>query len=193
MKTDVISVSSSGARMAEALQQIEKAAAYKGLTGKNALHLRLMTEEMMGLMRSITGETEGEFWMEDSKGIYELHLRVENTMGAYQRQQLINASSSGKNEAPRGLMGRIRAFFEPSDDASFAGLILPGSSPQAYSSFTWTMEDYRDQLRERGKNDTGLQDAWDEMEKSVIAHVADNVKVSIHGDSAELILIKCMA
>ena len=65
MKTDVIVVSSNGERMEEALAQVEKVAAFKGLSGKNALHLRLLTEEMMGMMRSITGETEGQFWIED--------------------------------------------------------------------------------------------------------------------------------
>ena len=41
--------------------QAEKLAAYKELDGKPALHLRLLTEEMMGMMRSIAGEAEGEF------------------------------------------------------------------------------------------------------------------------------------
>ena len=42
-------------------EQAEKVAAYKGLSPKGALHLRLLTEEMMGMMRSITGEKEGKF------------------------------------------------------------------------------------------------------------------------------------
>ena len=65
MKTDKITVSSQGARMNAALEQAEKVAAYKGLSMKDGLHLRLLTEEMMGLMRSITGEREGIFWIED--------------------------------------------------------------------------------------------------------------------------------
>ena len=55
MKTDVITVSSSGAQMEAALAQVDKMAAFKGLTGKNALHLRLLVEEMMGMMRSLKG------------------------------------------------------------------------------------------------------------------------------------------
>ena len=48
MKTDKITVSSQGARMGAALEQAEKVAAYKGLKMKDALHLRLLTEEMIG-------------------------------------------------------------------------------------------------------------------------------------------------
>ena len=55
MKSDVITVSNRGKRMETALEQVDKVIAYKGLTGKNALHLRLLAEEMMGLMRSVTG------------------------------------------------------------------------------------------------------------------------------------------
>lgn len=50
MKTDVITVSSQGVQMASALNLAEKVAAYKELSGKNALHLRLLTEETMGMM-----------------------------------------------------------------------------------------------------------------------------------------------
>ena len=76
MKTDVIVVSNKGEKMEEALNQAEKFAQFKGLDRKKALHLRLLTEEMMGMMRSITGETEGEFWIEDDTETAELHLRV---------------------------------------------------------------------------------------------------------------------
>lgn len=61
MRTDVIEVTSTGTQMEIALSQVDKVAAYKGLTGKNALHLRLLAEEMLGMMRSITGETKGDF------------------------------------------------------------------------------------------------------------------------------------
>ena len=81
MKTDAIQITSKGAGMKSALEQAEKVAAYKGLSGKSALHLRLLTEEMMGMMRSITGEVSGVFWIEDDEqGTYQLHLQVVTVM-----------------------------------------------------------------------------------------------------------------
>ena len=118
MKTDTILVSSRGREMETALKQAEKAAAYKGLGTKSALQLRLLTEEMMGLMRSITGETEGTFWIEDEEGVYQLHLKTENRMDEKQKEELIAVSSEGRNEAAKGLMGKIRAFFEPPMDGT---------------------------------------------------------------------------
>ena len=39
----------------------------------------------------------------------------------------------------------------------------------------------------------GAAEAWDELEKSVVAHVADDVKVSIHGRTVEMVIIKALA
>ena len=195
MKTDTIRVSSRGAEMETALKQAEKVAAYKSLGAQSALQLRLLTEEMMGLMRSITGETEGAFWIEDEEGVYQLHLKTENRMDEKQKEELISVSSEGRNEAARGLMGKIRTFFEPAGGTPvFAGLFMPGSSPQMYQSMSWSMTDYKKRIaRMREERQEGAEEAWDELEKSVVAHVADDIRVSIRGREAELIIIKKLA
>ena len=129
MKTDVIVVSSKGNQMETALSQVEKVAAYKGLPAKGALHLRLLTEEMMSMMRSITGETEGKFWIEDNDGVYELHLLCETRMTSGKREKLLSTSSTGKNESARGLMGKLRDFFDRGADEDIApftnSLLMP--------------------------------------------------------------------
>ena len=56
------------------------------------------------------------------------------------------------------------------------------------------MEDYRDQLRQyREMNEKDHLEDWDELEKSVVAKVADDVKVSIRGNTVEMIIIKQIA
>ena len=172
MKTDVIRVSSKGTQMETALTQVEKVAAYKGLTGKNALHLRLLTEEMMGMMRSITGETEGKFWIEDEENVYQLHLQVATRMDSGKRDQLLSASSTGKNESAKGLMGRLRDFFDRGADediASFSSpLLLPGMYAESTTptlDWEWSMIEYENALSYRVKeNDTAAREAWDELE-----------------------------
>ena len=82
MKTDVIAVSSKNSRLKETLRQVDKVAAYKELSPKGALHLRLLTEEMIGMVASITGKVEGQFWIEDEDGVYQLHLQVKTDLDA---------------------------------------------------------------------------------------------------------------
>jgi len=201
MKSDVITVSSRGTRMETALQQIDKIAAYKGITGKNTLHLRLLAEEMMGMMRSVTGETEGLFWIEDEDGVYELHLQVRTRLSGDEREQLLSVSSSGKNESAKGLMGRLRDFFDWDSDADLAAgassLLLPdmyehSSSPML--DVEWSMRRYESALYTQvEQNAPGARDAWDELEKSVVKHVADDVKVYIRRGVVEMVILKKLA
>ena len=199
MKTDVITVSAKGKQMETALNQVEKVAAYKGLSPKDTLHLRLLTEEMMGLMRSITGEPEGEFWIEDRDGEYELHLRVATRMNFDKREQLISVSASGKNEAARGLMGRIREFFDWGCDEEYDGFstaMLPDAFEHSSSpalDWEWSMRRYENVVAAKLDQDETAREAWDELEKSVVKNVADDVRVFIRGRSVELTIVKTLA
>ena len=198
MKTDKISVSSQGARMNAALEQADKVAAYKGLSMKDALHLRLLTEEMMGLMRSITGEREGIFWIGDEDGEYRLHLQVRTLLNSEEREQLLAVSSSGRNESAKGLMGRIRDFFDWGSDEDLATYTSPLLLPDAFEytsspslDWEWSMARYENALStQMEQGDQKVREAWDELEKSVVSHVADEVKVSIRSGTVEMIIYK---
>ena len=201
MKTDVIVVSSRGGRMEKALAQADKVAAYKELSAKGALQLRLLTEEMMGMMRAITGETEGEFWIEDTDGTYALHLRVKTRMNSEKRESLLSASKSGKNESARGLMGRLKDFFDREMDEDITSIGSPLVLPEMYEhnsmstlSWEWSMNSYQRELDSlRQKQDKNAEELWDELEKSVVTHVADDVQVSIRGQQAEMTILKKIA
>ena len=191
MKTDIITISNDGTNMEDALAQVEKVSAYKGLSPKDTMDLRLLAEETMALMRAVTGNVNGEFWMEDEEQLYTLHLKVRTLMDQKKREQLLSTSTSGKNEAERGFMGKIRSFFEPSSSVPMFSAGLGGGSPQMYQSYVWSMEDYKDQLRQYNEeNQDEAKEAWDELEKSVVGHLADDVKVSIRGRIVEMTIAK---
>ena len=197
MKTDIIKVSTGTNRIGEMLELADKVAVFEGLTGKSALHLRLLTEEMAGLMRSITGENEGTFWIEQENGEYQLHLRVQTILNSERKERLLDASSSGKNESAKGLMGRLRDIFDRSGDEDVVTysnpLFLSGSldySSTPMLDWEWTMSKYETELASRIKDDEEARKAWDELEKSVVHSVADEVRVSIKGQRAEMIIYK---
>ncbi len=194
MKTDVIVISNDGNNMEAVLDQVDALAAYRSLSPKNAMHLHLLAEETLAMMRAITGDISGEFWIEAQDDVYALHLKVDTLTDAHRREQLLSASTTGKNEATRGFMGKIRALFQPSPEAPMFISGFAGGAPQMYGSYTWSMEDYRNQLKQyREQNAEGSQEAWDELEKSVVSRVADDVKVSILGRTVEMTIVKRMA
>ena len=154
----------------------------------------------MGIIRSITGETEGEFWIEDNDDVFQLHLRVNTTMDSEKRERLLSTSTSGKNESARGLMGRLRNFFDVEADADVAASAGPlfsamysDSSTGSALDYEWSLLRYQEQLNSRGENDPIAREAWDELEKSVVAHVADDIKISIRGRTVEMTIVKKMA
>ena len=201
MKTDVIVVSSKGSQMEKALNQVDKVAVYKELNKKDALHLRLLAEEMMSMMRSITGETQGKFWIEDQDGVYELHLQAATRMTSTKREKLLSTATSGKNESARSFMGKLRDFFERGADADIAAhtspLLMPGMYEHSSTptlDWEWSMTQYEKALAYGvDKKDEKALKAWDELEKSVVAHVADDVKVSIRNGQVEMTIIKKIA
>lgn len=197
MKTDVIAVSGSDASLQSALRQAEKVAAYEKLSAKSALQLRLLTEEMMQMVHSIAGSMDGEFWIENEGNDYQLHLAASIRLTSGKRAALLSASTSGKNESARGLMGRLRDLFDRGADediAKYSSTMLNQGYAEMASSpidWEWSMVQYQRALSASVENqEAGAQEAWDELEKSVVAHAADEVKVSLKGNRTEMTIYK---
>lgn len=199
MKSDVIHVKNTGLGFTQALEQAELVAKYKNLSEKNKLHLQLLTEEMMGMMHALTGEKEADFWIDDSGNVYALHLMVETLMNAEMRKNLLAASKSGKNVAATGFTGKLRDLFErimePTSDDFDADMMI--GMDYAYTSADfggfsaavagiWSLQSYKSAFEERNEP----KEKWDELEKSVIARLADDVKIGIAGQNVEMIIIK---
>lgn len=197
MRSDTILVQSSGKGVDEALSTAEAVAAYKGLSRKDTLHLRLLTEEMMGMLQGLTGETEARFYIEDEKGEFRLHLITDTAMDSDKRRRLLESSTSGKNEAAKGVMGKIRDLFhqafEPLDEdvPAYYSAGWVGYTPEpvgvdfsAYES-TWSFNQYRGSVSEAEQ-----KEAWDELEKSIVANLADEIKIGINRNKVEMIIYK---
>ena len=202
MKTDVIAISPLGEGMAEALKEIERAAAYRGLTPKESLRLQLLGEEMMGMLRTIVGEGKSSFWVEAEGKTFSLHLRAGVRMNADLRDDLLKTATSGKNAAVKGFMGRIRDIFtqlsEPDgatmDPKEYGFSYVDVSSFDASMGVTthgmlygWSMKEYKSAIGEHREEEA---DKWDELEKSITARLADEVKVFIRGNTVEMVVEK---
>lgn len=201
MKTDHIVIRSDGSGFEEALQQTDKVAEYAGLSHKQALRLRLLSEEMTGMLRTIVGDCASKFWIETKGDLYSLHLATKARMNEDLREELLKTSTSGENEAAKGFMGMLRDIYfrmtEPVDN-DLPPMYEYGTMHSDISSFeapvgvsmhmamaTWSLQTYRDSVeRENAK------EAWDELEKSITAKLADEIRIFINGDSVEMVIDK---
>ena len=95
------------------LAEVEKVTKYNNLEDKKALRIRLLAEELCGMLPGLVENFSGKFWAESEGDSYELHVELKaEDMTADLRDELISVSKSGKNAAAKGVMGKIRAVAE---------------------------------------------------------------------------------
>ncbi|MBE7073261.1 MAG: hypothetical protein Q4C15_02495 [Eubacteriales bacterium] len=199
MKTEFISITPAGTDKDKALELTEKTAAFCGLDHKSALRLRLLSEELIELMRNFTGELKGDFWLEAKDSTVEIHLKTEIPMDLQTRKELLAVSTSGKNAAAKGFMGKIRDMIStvtlPDDPETKAmteqalGLMALGCQAGSYAgSYSWSMSTYVASIE---KAETiQVEAAKDELEKSIVANLADDVTVHIVNSDVEIAIYK---
>ena len=170
------------------------------MVGKDKIHLRLIAEEMFGMVKTIAGDFEADFWIDDDDKAYYVHLNAAIQMDSKIRSTLIETSTSKKNAAAKGIMGKIRDVFQAymacrNDTVTVMSEYYGGfsscelSGMGAFSSANiWSLSCYKETVQGRKTDDT--IEEWDELEKSIIANLADDVTVGINGNNVEMIITK---
>ncbi len=205
MTTDRIRVYSNGHGTEKAMEEAGKFATYNDLGNDESLCLTLLTEEMLGMVKGIAGNFEGEFWLEKEDDRYLLKLTADTYMDKEKKKKLLSLSDSGKNESTVGIMDMIKSvllgglgkyeevesLYNEYDDGTvmYGSLGMRGSDDLAATGFEWSLLQYRSMVEKEKEKEKSLE-AWDELEKSIIANIADDVKVGVRGDIVELTIIK---
>ena len=195
-KTAVITVTSEGQGIEEALSMTERVGREAGLDRKSNLRLRLLSEEMIGLLRGIAGGVEASYWLETEGKNFEIRMSADVRMTIEMKEQFLAASKSGKNEAARGFMGRVRVmiagFLLSAKEALPYAMIdpafsLPTGGCDGEGSSVWSMALYKVEMAKRSGE---APEEWDELEKSIVANIADDVKVGVRGNHVDLTVVK---
>ena len=171
--------------------EAEKTAKYNELTDKQATRLRLLSEELICMLPELLEYGTGKFWIENSGKDYELHvaLEVENYFNL-DRDKILSVSTSGKNAAAVGIKNKIRIAMELmmigyAEAAQYEGVdFYEMGMMNEYMNYnkSWSLGQYMDQAKGKEK--------WDELEKSIIAKLADDVIVGIIGNKVDVVVKK---
>ncbi|MCR5758104.1 MAG: hypothetical protein K6F95_09380 [Selenomonas sp.] len=199
MKISKIRVNSQGYGMEDALDEVEGFSHLMGFDERSARRVRLLAEETMSMVRATVEDFAADFWMESTpKWNCELHLHMVKPLDYAVKRGLINVSSRQRNGASVGIMGKIKDFIEGSlqlmkvgaapDVADRSILCMGGVAPLA-GSYMWSLDKYRQDVKS-GDGDVDMEAALDELEKSIVANIADDVRVYVKGDSIELVIRK---
>ena len=208
MKTDVITIHSDLKGHDLVMETEERFASYHNITGRQAMHLRLLTEETLSMANGILDDFRGNFWMEGEttkKGLLcRICLSADKLANKEQEAHILSVSTSGRNESARGVLGMIREmvrrslqtesiedeqFLQNMNDA-FLGMENGNAGIAAPDANYWSLQVYRQELSAQ-KN--SKPEEWDELEKSIIATLADEVKVWLNSNSTDVIVEKYIA
>ena len=185
MKSDVIKISRDNDNLNQILCETQKTAEYAGLTAKQSIRTRLIAEEFIGMLNELSQDFDGEFWIEREGGSlsFVAQLYINEIMDKQTKRKFIEVSSDKKNAAAKGIMGKIRDVVE---NFLYAENAVYGASFISYQLETavlfndqWTLNRYKDAERNN-------EEPWDELEKSIIANLADDVIVSVKGNRVEI-------
>lgn len=184
------------------LNEVEKVAEYNGLTRKETIQLRLLAEEMIGMQEGILGFVEGAFYLENKDRVYNLCLHSDVMVEDWTREKFVEMSTNKQNAAYSGFMGKIRMTIDSMLNGASGDLYLGSydyvgnSLVLSYPSFyqmpmhggdsyeqTWALSQYREEAK-------GNEDKWDELEKSIVASIADEVIVGARTNYVDIIVVK---
>ncbi len=200
MQTRKITINSNGSGMPWALDMVEEFSRDMGFDERSARRTRLLAEETMSMVRAIVGEFVAEFWMESKPECScILHLQADSPMNFEKKQELIETSSWQRNEASVGIMGRIQDFIEDSlYSMEYSQLVTMGGSEimslggvaLAMDGYMWSLDKYREDMEQKSDEEAVMDAALEELEKSIVANIADDIRVYVKGNDIEMIIEK---
>ena len=205
MISDVCKIENGTRDLGAILKESKKVAIYNDLTDKQTMQLRLICEELDGMLPNIVDNFNGDFWIEFEDGVCKVNVSLcFEEFTADKKHGLVGISKNKKNAATVGIVGKIRSALENVflDQDSFGSNemmvesryfsmdyynTMDHYSGMDYAGF-WSLEQYRNTVKKEEK-----KEAWDELEKSVLASVADDVIVGVKGKRADIVIVKKFA
>lgn len=193
MKSDICPLDGGRAALERLLAETEKAAAYTNLGERESGRLRLLAEEMVEMLPELLSVGSGVFWVESEGRAFELHASIvpDERLTADLRERLLSVSSTGRNAAATGILSKIRlaAEFMLIDYEQNAADLPPFyahgiTTPLPMDGTEWSLQRYRESADEK------RGEPWDELERSIVANLADDVLVGLSGRRVEITVKK---
>ena len=191
MTSSTCNLDGSAASTAAALIEAENFAHRCGLGQKMLLHLRLLAEELLGMAGSVVDVKHGVFWIEREGMAYRFCLNAFVQTGKNAKKQLLDASSPGENTYYQGVTGKIRQAVDWLSQGEMNRISTPrgvvGGLLTSVQEIEWSLTRYRESIQQEEK-----AEAWDELEKSVLTKLADDILVGVRSDQISITILKVL-
>ena len=208
MRTDITTIDSNGNGVQLALNRIEGLADVGMLARKDRLHLRLLAEETFSMVTAIVGEFSAKFWAESGEDEYRIILQADADITEQEEAQLLSVSSSGENTADKGIMARIWKHYKAALKENRKAAVMEAARGMTYSEaellygklgtirfdgedgeeYAWSLKQYKSNVQKLLKEDDSAKGWWHELEQSIVANIASDVRVGVTEDHVKMVI-----
>ena len=168
------------------------------VSGKNALRLRLLFEEMVTMLQSLTTYYEADIWYSRNEKECKLHLSADAHVDASMKRTLIDISSDKSNLFRKGIMGRIADTIENAllhydevmkcQNGFGINTMVYGGLDVVDANVIWSLHSYKNRIQD-AEIDSDYSEITDELEKSIIANLAKDIFVGVTENKINMTII----
>lgn len=173
-----------------ALNEVDGFSRYQGLGAKQSERLRLLGEELLGMMDGLLSVQDGRFWIEADGDDYIVNLAAKSIVGA--RAKSILDSASGGNSEYKGIGGLVRKavdsmhemFRDSGATYSFSEQVdaaLAGTEVLSEDALSWSLLSYTESVERDEK-----AESWDELEIPVLKKYSKDIVISYRNDRVDI-------
>ena len=178
------------------LDEAERTAIYNGLEKKQMLHLRLLCEELICMLPELLEYSDARFWIESEGKSYYINVALTASNVILLDEEKLLAIATSKKNSARGILNAIKSVVYCFIAQKNSLVTFTGGENEYYDMGHcnnagidgWTLNEYRESAKKDLTSKT-----WDELEKSIIAGIADDVRVEIIGDEIAIRISKKFA
>lgn len=175
-----------------ALNEVDGFSRYQGLGAKQSENLRLIGEELLGMIDGFLDVEDGRFWIEVDGEEYAVNLAARSILGTRAKSILDSASKNTEYKGVAGIVrkaidGMSQMFRDSGASYNFTEQIdaaLAGTEIESDNALQWSLESYNNSI-ERDEKAEG----WDELELSVLKKFSKDIVVSYRNDRVDIKVI----
>lgn len=173
--------------MKDLLAEVDRFTETQSLTKKERIRIRLLTEEAVGVLKATVKEGKGELKIESTENEYVISFAIDTPcISDDSKEKLIETSSGNKNEFYQGFTGKIRQAIEwlTNTDKYTAANAAPAGYSMGFIDTSrgtqWSYQQFKKDIT------TDNKDNWDELERSVLSKLANEILVGVSEHTVSL-------
>lgn len=194
IRTDKLWVSGEVLRIDDMMDMLKAFAAKAGIRGKDFQHMGLLTEETLGMANQLLKDFQGEIWLEGTASGYDIILEAD-VLPRSEKPDVPAANPEGFMAKIAEMLNCSYMFDNAQDMPEDLASMLPdymsyGTKDDRQSTIwagSWSLSAYRDNLQ-RHRSEKGKEVALEELEKSIVANLADDVTIGICGKRIRMVI-----